>query len=232
MIHKILNTIGLGCLGIDPFTAFYLLAMGLRKEKKIKIMLFFFSFAGFSIFIGALLAIVFGVVATEFLQSLIPDDNSPFWVVLQFALSVIILLWVCKKLFVKAKNTETSKEQETVSGNNLKYIVTGIVFAISCFTDPTYYAVILIGGETGNILTAILLLTIWFMVSQFMAVIVYIAIELNALGKLISFIDRLKTRNEKSIKIAKYIIYLLLACIALFMLADTGFYLFNGRYLF
>lgn len=232
MIHKILNIIGLGCLGIDPFTAIYLLAMGLRKEKKIEISLFFFSFVGFSIFIGTFLAIVFGVVVTEFLQSLIPGDNSPFWGILQFALSVIILLWVCKKLFVKRENTEKSKEQETVSGNNLKYVVTGIVFAISCFTDPTYYAVILIGGETGNIFTAILFLTIWFTVSQFMAIIVYIAIELNALSKLIAFIDRLKTKNEKNIKAAKYIICSLLACVALLMLVDTGFYLFNGRYLF
>lgn len=231
-MHKILNTIGLSCLGIDPFTAIYLLSMGLRKEKKVKILLFFLSYAGFSILIGAFLAIVFGVVVTEFLQSLIPNDNSPFWAILQFIVSAFILLWVFKKLFVKTKNTEESKEKETVSGNNLKYIITGFVFAVSCFTDPTYYAVILIGGESGNILTAILLLTIWFMISQFMAIVVYIAIELNALSKLNDFIDRLKTKNEKNIKVTKYIIYSLLACVAMFMLVDTGFYLFNGSYLF
>lgn len=229
MIHKILTTIGLGCLGIDPFTAIYLLAMGLRKEKKVRITLFFFSFAGFSIFIGAFLAIVFGVVVTEFLQSFIPDDNSPFWIITQFVLSIIILVWICKKLFVKKQNIEKTETQETVGGNNFKYIVTGILFAISCFTDPTYYAVILIGGETGNIFIAIMLLTIWFAVSQFMAIIVYIVIELNTINRMLAYVDRLKAKNEKNIKIAKYIIYSLLAGIALLMIADTGFYLFNGR---
>ena len=36
MIHKIISTIGLGILGVDPFTAVYLLSMGLRQEKKSK----------------------------------------------------------------------------------------------------------------------------------------------------------------------------------------------------
>ena len=31
MIHKAISTIGLGVLGIDPFTAVYRLSMGLRK---------------------------------------------------------------------------------------------------------------------------------------------------------------------------------------------------------
>lgn len=30
MIHKLISTIGLGILGVDPFTAVYLLSMGLR----------------------------------------------------------------------------------------------------------------------------------------------------------------------------------------------------------
>ena len=45
MLHKLLNTVGLGVLGIDPITAVYLLSMSLRKEKNSKITLFFLSFA-------------------------------------------------------------------------------------------------------------------------------------------------------------------------------------------
>ena len=58
MIHNMLSTFGLGILGIDPITAVYLLSMGLRNEKKTKITLFFLSFAGFSIFVGAGLATI------------------------------------------------------------------------------------------------------------------------------------------------------------------------------
>lgn len=44
MFHKILSTIGLGILGIDPITAVVILSMGLKKEKKTKITLFAFPF--------------------------------------------------------------------------------------------------------------------------------------------------------------------------------------------
>ena len=44
MVHKIISTIGLGILGIDPITAVYMISMGLRKDSKSKISLFWFSF--------------------------------------------------------------------------------------------------------------------------------------------------------------------------------------------
>ena len=85
------------------------------------------------------------------------------------------------------------------------------------------------GGETGNFFSAILLFTIWFLVSQFMAVIVYIAYQLNLLNKLTSFVNRLK---EKQFKHLVKILYLLLLITAVVLLVDTGYYLFFGKYLF
>ncbi len=230
MAHKLISTIGLGVLGIDPITAIYLLSLGLRKEKKSKISLFFLPFAGFSILGGVVLTMIFGEAAAAFLKNIMPDDNSPFWAVLEFAISVVILVWVFRKIFKPKKNEEQKKE--TVKGNYFKYITTGIVFAITTFTDPTVYAVMLIAGEVGNIITATILLTIWFAVSQFMAIVAYIAIQLNALEKLISFIDTIKSKNEKTINAAKFIFSLALACIAILLLVDTGFYLFTGTYIF
>lgn len=228
MIHKIISTIGLGILGIDPITAVYLLSMGLRNEKKSKITLFFLSFAGFSILGGAILATVFGTAAIDFLKSIMPDDDSPIWAILEFAVSVFILVWVFKRLLQRTKNTD-KKEKEAISGNNFKYITTGFVFAVTSFTDPTFYAVILLGGESGNFLTAFVLLTIWFVVSQFMAVIAYIANEINLLDKLVAFVDKMKNKN---MKVAANIFYAVLIVVALLLIVDTGFYLFGGRYLF
>lgn len=144
MIHKIFSAIGLGILGIDPITAVYLLSMGLCREKKIKISLFFLSFAGFSIFIGAALAV-------------------------------------------------------------------------------------LMGGESNSILSAAILLTVWFLVSQCFATIVYIANQCNLLNKLVNHMDKVKHKNLKAVK---YLFYFVLIVIAILLIADTGFYLFNGRYLF
>lgn len=230
MMHKVISTIGLGILGVDPFTAVYLLSMGLRKEKKSNITIFFLSYAGLSILIGAVLSAIFGTAAVDILQSMVPEDNSPFWAILEFGLSAFILVWVLRRLFSVRKKKEDT-EKRAVNGNWIKYISTGVVFAISCFTDPTYYAVILLGGETGNFFTALLLLTIWFVVSQFMALTVYIADSLNFLDKLIAFVDKLKEKKEK-IKPLTYVLYAVLVIIAILLLVDTGVYLFDGRYLF
>ena len=228
MIHKIISAIGLGILGVDPITAVYLVSMGLRKEKKSNITLFFLSYAGFSVFIGAVLSTIFGNTAVDILKSMVPGDNSPFWAVLEFAVSVFILVWVLRRLFNVGKKKE-EKEKKAVSGSWIKYLSTGFVFAISCFTDPTYYAVILMGGEAGNFLAVTLLLTIWFAVSQFMALVAYAANSLNLLEKLVAFVDKLK---EKKIKPITYALYAVLVIIAIVLLVDIGFYLFDGRYLF
>lgn len=227
-MHRIISTIGLGILGVDPITAVYLLSMGLRKEKKSNITLFFFSYAGFSVLIGAVLSAIFGNTAVDILKSIMPGDNSPFWAILEFAVSVFILIWVLRRLFSASKKKE-EKEKQAVSGTWVKYLSTGFAFAISCFTDPTYYAVILLGGETGNFLTATLLLTIWFAVSQFMTLIVYAANSLNLLEKLAAFVDKSKAKRIKPIT---YALYAVLVIIAIVLLVDIGFYLFDGRYLF
>ena len=70
----------------------------------------------------------------------------------------------------------------------------GIYICIDVLYWSHLYAVMLMGGETGNFLSAVVLLTLWFLVSQFLAVIVYIANEMNLLEKLVDFI---KKSNKK-----------------------------------
>ena len=224
MLHKLLNTVGLGVLGIDPITAVYLLSMSLRKEKNSKITLFFLSFAGSSIFAGVGLATFLGVTAAGVLERIMPGDNSPVWAVLEFSISIFILTWVFKRVFKK-----TEKTKDILRESNLKYIFTGFVFAISSFTDPTFYAVILMGGESGNAVIATVLVSIWFAVSQFMAITVYIAHKLNLVNQLTRFLE--KIRNPK-LKIFTRLFYSILVCLALALMIDTGYYLFVGRYLF
>lgn len=93
---------------------------------------------------------------------------------------------------------------------------------MTCVTDPTCYAVMLMGGETGNFLSAVVL------VSQFLAVIVYIANEMNLLEKLVDFIEKFKQKNWKA---ATHLFYGILILIAIVLLVDTGYYLLVGNYL-
>lgn len=226
MLHKIIGVLGLGILGIDPFTAIYLLSMGLRKEKKKKISLFFLTFAILSVLIGAILSAIFGAAAVDILKKYTPGDESPFWACLNFAISALISVWVFRKIF--AAPQEKHKNEKEISGNWIKYLTVGIVFALTCFTDPTYYAVILLGGESHNFFIAAMFLTVWFAVSQFMALIVYLAIELNLLKKLTEIIDQLKTKNWK---VLSYVLYGVLIIVAIALLVDTGYYLIFGKYL-
>lgn len=228
MIHKIINTIGLGILGIDPITAIFVLSMGIKKDRKIKITSFVLSFMLFSVFIGVAISVVFGTTAVEFMKNVTPNDSSPFWAIFEITISIIILFWIFKRYFNKTKEKK-DKEEKRIEGTMVKYITTGFVFALTSFTDPTYYAVILLGSETNNFILATLLITIWFLVSQIATLIIYIANELNLLTKVVELIEKIKSKNKN---ILNNIIYCILVIIAIGLIVDSCFYLFTGTYLF
>lgn len=227
MMHRIVSAFGLGIVGIDPITAFYILSMGLRKEKKINITSFMLSFVFFSIVPGAILSVLFGTKAVDWIKSILPGDGSPFWAYLEFAVSLVILIWVIGRFIKKGKKQEDKKN--IINGSAIKYAVTGLGFAVAAYTDPTYYAVMLLGGESGNFLMAVILLAIWLFISQSPAMIVYGAVELNCLNRLVEIAD--KAKNSKLMRL-KYIFYILLIIIAILLIVDSGFYLLNGNYLF
>jgi len=215
MVRKIISTIGLGILGIDPVTAIYILIMGLKMDSKIKITAFFFSFAIFSILLGAIISSLFGLSVLNFINGLIPNDNSNIWIFIEIGILIIILIWIGKRAFGKKKKTK--REEKQISGSMFKYITTGFIFALTSFTDPTYYAVIVLGSEVKSFLVIFLLLAIWFIVSQFMAVIVYLAIEFNLVNKLTKVVDKIKIKYEKAFSMCFNII---LVVVALLLLID------------
>ncbi len=227
MIHKIISTMGLGVLGIDPITAIFILSMGLRKDKKIKITSFFLSFTLFSILFGAIISSIFGASVFDFINSLIPADDSDIWLFIEIGILTIIILWVFKRIFIKT--SEKKKDKQQISGGIIKYIATGFVFALTCFTDLTYYAVIVLGSETKNFLIITLLIAIWFFVSQFMTVIAYMSIQFNFINRLTDIIEKFKNKYQKIFSICFNIILII---IALLLLVDLLFYLCLGKYLF
>lgn len=227
MIHNIISTIGLGVLGIDPITAIFVLSMGIRKDKKIKIVSFLLSFTVFSILFGTLISTIFGVSVMDFINKLIPDDNSVIWVFIEMGILIIILLWIMRRILNKDRKEQ--KEKKQIDGSIIKYITTGFIFAVTCFTDPTYYAVIVLGSEAKNFIIATLLIAIWFFVSQFMTVIAYIAVQFNLIDKLVKVTDKFKDKYKKVFSI---LINVILMIIALLLILDLIFYLCFGRYLF
>ena len=227
MIHRMLNTIGLGVLGIDPITAMYMMSMRLRGERKSRITWFFLSFAVSTILVGTVLAASMGAAAADFLQSVMPDDNSRFWAIAEFAISIVILIWVAKRVFA-GSGREKKQPRETVCGGALGYAVMGFVFAVTSFTDPTFYAVMLVGGESRSVVTAALLLALWFVVSQCLAVAVYAAIQCNRLDALAARLDEWKAR---SLTMFNRVLHGVLILVAILLAADATAYLSAGEYL-
>lgn len=227
MIHRMLNTIGLGVLGVDPITAVYMMSMRLRGEGKSRITLFFLSFAGSTILVGTVLAASMGAAAADALQSILPDDDSRFWAIAELAVSVIILVWVANRVFA-GPGREKKQPRETVRGSALEHVVMGFVFAVTSFTDPTFYAVMLIGGESRSVVTAALLLTLWFVVSQCLAMVVYAAIQCNRLDALAARLDEWKARN---LTMFNRVLHGVLIVVAILLTADARAYLSTGGYL-
>lgn len=227
MTHRILNTIGLGVLGIDPLTAVYMMSMRLRGERKSRVTLFFLSFAVSTILVGTVLAASMGAAAAGFLQSVLPDDGSRFWAIAELAVSVVILLWVARRVFAGPKR-EKKQPREAVRGGVLGHIAVGFVFAITSFSDPTFYAVMLIGGESRSVVTAALLLALWFVVSQCPTMVVYAAIQCNRLDALAARLDEWKARNQTMFS---HMLHGLLVVVAVLLTADATAFLSTGGYL-
>ena len=227
MIHRMLNTIGLGVLGVDPITAVYIMSMRLRGERKSRVALFFLSFAGSTILVGTVLAASMGAAAAGFLQSILPDDGSRFWAIAELAVSIIILVWVSKRVFAGPKR-EKKQPREAVRSGALGHIAVGFVFAITSFTDPTFYAVMLIGGESRSVVTAALLLALWFVVSQCLSMVVYIAIQCNRLDVLAARLDEWKARN---LTMFNRVLHGVLIVVAILLTADATAYWLTGGYL-
>ncbi|KAA8821147.1 hypothetical protein [Bifidobacterium vespertilionis] len=222
-----LNTVGLGVLGIDPITAVYMMSMRLRGEKKSRITWFFLSFAIFTILVGTVLAASMGAAAADFLQSVLPDDNSQFWALAEFAVSIVILIWVAKRVFA-GSGREKKEPRENARGGALGHVAMGFVFAVTSFTDPTFYAVMLIGGESRSVVTAALLLALWFVVSQCLAMVVYAAIQCNRLDSLAARLDEWEERN---LTMFNRVLHGVLIVVAILLAADATVYLLTGDYL-
>ena len=228
MIATLASTVGLGLLGIDPITAVYLIAMAVRNDKKLKIILFMLSFAVFSVVIGAAIAIIFGASAFDFIQQFILAKDSVVWAFVQFGAGVSIVIFTVYKLQQRRKGF-VKKDKHVVKGSTLKYIFIGFLFALSSFTDPTYFAIILIAGDTNTPLMIFIILTIWFMFSQLLAVIVYITIQFGFLQSLSSFVERIKTFKIRGLSNAMYAIFIV---VAVLLMINSSMYFWNGMYLF
>lgn len=229
MLKYIMGAAGLGVLGFDLFTAFYLLSLCLHGEKRANLGVFMLTFVLGSLLPGAALSSTLGSAAVDWIKSVIPEDNSPFWAAAELVIALAIASWAIRKARAQNNVKEREKEERGSGGSTLKCFAVGAVFAAAAFTDPTYYAAMLLGGETKSFGLALLVLSIWLGVSQCMAFVVCFANRLNLLHRLTVAVDKLKSGKFQK---AKNVFYAAMAAAAALLLADSGLYMLAGEYLF
>lgn len=129
MLETIISVIGLGILGVDPIAAIYVMGIGLKKEKKIKLRALMFSFYFTSVVIGVCIAYIFGHQAIIYIQNL--NFIRAF---VELFIAFILISIIFKTIIKKKKEAIKPK---VVEGSIFKYLSVGLIFGLLSFTDPT-----------------------------------------------------------------------------------------------
>lgn len=229
MLHQILETLGLGVLGIDFMAAAVALSMGARGERKANVAALLVTFAVVTVGIGTVLAVALGTAASRIIQGLIPADDSPLWAIVELGIGVVVLAWMARRVCGKKGREDEGEGQRTAEGSILKFVALGAFFGVTSFTDPTCYGVVLLGGKSGSPVMAALLMLLWFVISQFGFLATCVAVLLGATERLTALVEGV--RGMIGDRFTKVVNMVLLA-VALLLIVDPIVYLVTGSYLF
>ena len=226
-MQALLSIIGLGLLGIDPIAALIATSAIATHTKKYKILLFTLSFLIGTVVLGVILSLL-GQGVLDYLQSFIPNDDSPLWLILNAIIIIAIIVWLVVRFSRRNKPKKEKKSKRKV-GSVWQLVSLGLFFALTALSDPTFYAVIVVAAETHNVFAMAGLHLLWITITQIPLIAVLIAYYLNAHKKLLSITDRLWSAHKQKLMV---VLYSGAIVIALVLLADTIFYLVSGKYLF
>jgi hypothetical protein len=226
-MQALLSIIGLGLLGLDPVAAIIVASAIAVHSRKYKVLIFTLAFLLGTTVLGVFLSVL-GQNAIDFIQSFIPSDISPLWLILNVLVIVVIIVWLTVR-FTKRNKVKKEKKSKSLLGGAWQFFAMGLLFALSALTDPTFYAVIVIASETHNVFAMSGLHLLWISISQIPLLAIVVAYYLNAHNKLIVYSDKLWAAHKQKFTTILYILAILLALI---LLVDTIVYLTSGAYWF
>jgi cytochrome c biogenesis protein CcdA len=221
--------ITLGLLGIDPLGAAVASSAVAAGIKKHKVLLFGLSYFFATAVIGVTLSFL-GKEVAEYFHSLISIDLRLVRALLNIAIAIVVFSWLFIRFIKhgKSKSEKTPKKNSSL-GKNWQAVVLGLIFAVSSFTDPTFYAVIMLAAESNNVFSIIWIHLLWIFVSQLPLVAVIIAYYTNTHEIIINGSLKLWHKYKNILKIVFYVVAAL-AC--LLLLTDSAQYFITGEFLF
>lgn len=226
LMQQLTSSISFGLLAIDPVGALFFASVITADARRYIPILFTATFIFGTVILGVVLSLL-GQGAVDFIQSIIPNDVSPLWAILNLIVITVIIVWLSAR-FTK-RNNPRKERRELSPGSAWSFAVAGLLFSISSLTDPTFYAVILIAAETHNIAAMIGLHLLWTIIGQIPLVVLFIAYLFNIHTPLLKYSNKVWRAHKDKVFTVLYIVAILLATI---LFIDTIIYIISGTYWF
>lgn len=226
MLEAVLAALGLGIAGIDPLGAVLLMTAIAANFTRSRIILF-----SFTVFVSAVIAgTILSVVGAGFIASLkdvFPSATSSAWLIVNLIIASIILVWIIRR---KLADNKPKKEKAPKKLSNSYYAVaaTGILFGAGSVLDPTFMASISLAAQTDNLVTILVMHTVWIITSQIMLFVLFVAYLNGKHVKVIAY-SRLQYAKHKSL--LQNILYFAAIAVFVLLVADTISYAATGKYL-
>lgn len=226
MLEAVLAAFGLGIAGIDPLGAVILMTAIAANFSRSRIVLFCIT-----VFLSGVLAgTVISVTGAGFIASikdLIPVPTSSIWVLVNLTIAAIILVWVVRRKLAENK-PKKEKVRKKLGSSFSGVVTTGFLFGAGSVLDPTFVANISLAAQTENLVTIVVMHTVWVIVSQIMLFGLFLA-YLNGKHERVIAYSRLQYKKHKVL--FQNILYVSVIGAFLFLVLDTLAYALTGNYL-
>lgn len=220
--------VALGLLGIDPIGALLIISALMAGARRYRVLIFTATFIGGTVLLGTVLSLL-GQGAIDYLQSFIPHSTSPLWAILSLAVIVAIIAWLTVRYMRRHSPAKKKVHKKPLLDSTWQFTVTGLVFALSALTDPTFYAVIVLAAETHNPIVMAGLHFTWISISQIPLLAVVAAYLFNIHKPFIKATKKLWKKHKNTLWL---ILYAAAITLAVALLVDIGAFIATGNYLF
>lgn len=227
-MELILFSIGLGLAGLDIFGVFVIMAalsMGASRKSIISFAITVFTA---TIIVGVSLSFALGNNVSRISELIIGLPDST-WVVINSSTAILLLWWAGSRSFMNHRKNTLSKDKPLFK----KWIkrglfITGVIFAISALTDPSFLALIAVAGHNGNVATVVIANTFWILISQAMLFIFTTTIVLNKHKLWMKWFTAFQDKHRKTFSIG---LTFVITVSGITILVDTLSFLFTGQWL-
>lgn len=231
-MNAFITIVALGVVGLDPLAAIMMTSAIAAGAGKRKVAAFSLSFLLGTCVLGSVLAML-GKDALDAVFNAMPAESSGLWAWIYLVIAALLALWVAGRIrkIQQLRQGISPKESrftaKILRGSTLVFIGGGLLWALSCFTDPSFYAVIAATAGTRNLLAMLVFPALWIFISQIPLLLVAGAYFLGLYDK---FKSKFTWANQQTRRPSR-LLTALAAIVAGLLCVDAAVYFIQGRYI-